>query len=149
MEIHYLDIPSRYLLVQSQQRKHQYNVWNLFKANNKDGDASDVVRVSLLLTLNRFHRLFWCFLCQLLTSKWQLGWKQLYHCTKNKVFHFFRKCDHIRSFLRIWSHLLKKSLIFCEVLSLGTVKLKNIWRYLSVTIFCAVYYGKARSWWNC
>ena len=23
---------------------------------------------------------------------------------------FFRKCDQIRSFLRIWSHLLKKSL---------------------------------------
>ena len=24
---------------------------------------------------------------------------------------FFRKCDQIRSFLRIWSHLLKKSLM--------------------------------------
>ena len=32
---------------------------------------------------------------------------------------FFSKCDQIRSFLRIWSHLLKKSLmesfIFCTV----------------------------------
>ena len=32
---------------------------------------------------------------------------------------FFSKCDQIRSFLRIWSHLLKKSLIenfiFCVV----------------------------------
>ena len=32
---------------------------------------------------------------------------------------FFRKCDQIRSFLRIWSHLLKKPLIenfiFCAV----------------------------------
>ena len=32
---------------------------------------------------------------------------------------FFGKCDEIRSFLRIWSHLLKKSLmenfIFCAV----------------------------------
>ena len=32
---------------------------------------------------------------------------------------FFNKCDQIRSFLRIWSHLLKKSLmenfIFCPV----------------------------------
>ena len=32
---------------------------------------------------------------------------------------FFSKCDEIRSFLRIWSHLLKKSLtenfIFCAV----------------------------------
>ena len=28
---------------------------------------------------------------------------------------FFRKCDQIRSFLRIWSHLLKESLMenFC------------------------------------
>ena len=33
---------------------------------------------------------------------------------------FFRKCDHIRRKLRIWSHLLKKSLmenfIFCAVI---------------------------------
>ena len=33
---------------------------------------------------------------------------------------FFRKCDQIRSFLRIWSHLMKKSVmenfIFCAVL---------------------------------
>ena len=33
---------------------------------------------------------------------------------------FFSKCDQIRSFLRIWSHLLKKSLaenfIFCAVI---------------------------------
>ena len=36
---------------------------------------------------------------------------------------FFSKYDHIRSKLRIWSHLLKKSLmenfIFCAVLKLG------------------------------
>ena len=36
---------------------------------------------------------------------------------------FFSKCDQIRSFLRIWSHLLKKSLIenfiFCAVLRSG------------------------------
>ena len=34
---------------------------------------------------------------------------------------FFSKCDQIRSFLQIWSHLLKKplmeNLIFCAVLS--------------------------------
>ena len=37
---------------------------------------------------------------------------------------FFSKCDQIRSFLRIWSHLLKKSLmenfIFCAVLEPNT-----------------------------
>ena len=36
---------------------------------------------------------------------------------------FFSKCQQIRSFLRIWSHLLKKSLmenfIFCAVLHLS------------------------------
>ena len=43
------------------------------------------------------------------------------HCTKNEVSikYFFSKCDQIRSFLWIWSHLLKKSLmknfIFCAV----------------------------------
>ena len=38
---------------------------------------------------------------------------------------FFSKSDQIRSFLRIWSHLLKKSLmenfIFCAVISRGVV----------------------------
>ena len=44
-------------------------------------------------------------------------------CTVQKmkfsIKNFFGKCDQIRSFLRIWSHLLKKSLmenfIFCAV----------------------------------
>ena len=37
---------------------------------------------------------------------------------------FFSKCDQIRSFLRIWSHLLKKSLMenftFCAVFNKKT-----------------------------
>ena len=43
------------------------------------------------------------------------------HCTKTKfsIKDFFSKCDQIRRKLRIWSHLLKKSLmknfIFCVV----------------------------------
>ena len=43
------------------------------------------------------------------------------HCANNEVFikDFFNKCYQIYSFLRIWSHLLKKSLlenlIFCAV----------------------------------
>ena len=36
---------------------------------------------------------------------------------------FFSKCDQVRNFLRIWSHLLKKSLM------------ENL-------IFCVVYWGK-------
>ena len=42
---------------------------------------------------------------------------------------FFHKCDQISSFLRIWSHLLKKSLmknfIFCTVLKF----MKDFWYY--------------------
>ena len=44
-----------------------------------------------------------------------------FHCAKKKfsIKDFSSKCDQIRSFLRIWSHLLKKSLIenfiFCAV----------------------------------
>ena len=45
-----------------------------------------------------------------------------YHCTKIMKFSmkdFFGKCDQIRSFLRIWSHLPKKSLMenfmFCAL----------------------------------
>ena len=38
---------------------------------------------------------------------------------KFSIADFFSKCDQIRSFLRIWSHLLKKSimknLIFCTL----------------------------------
>ena len=40
---------------------------------------------------------------------------------KFSIKYIFSKCDQVRSFLRIWSHLRKKSLIenfiFCEVTS--------------------------------
>ena len=46
------------------------------------------------------------------------------YCTQKKEFsmkHFFSKFDHIRRFLQIWSHILKKSLmenfIFCVVIA--------------------------------
>ena len=48
-------------------------------------------------------------------------WNHLSDCTKNEVSieHFFSKCDQIRSFLRIWSHLPKKFLMenfmFCAM----------------------------------
>ena len=55
------------------ERKNSANIY-LFKFNNKDhqNHVNDVVLVSLLLTLNRFHTLFWCSYCWLWTSKWQL-----------------------------------------------------------------------------
>ena len=49
-----------------------------------------------------------------------------YKKMKFSIKDFFSKCDQIRSFLRIWSHLLKKYLmenfIFCAVLDLLSVK---------------------------
>ena len=52
------------------------------------------------------------------------NWENLRTYTTQKmkfsIKDFFSKCDQIRIFLRIWSHLLKKSLmenfIFCPVL---------------------------------
>ena len=41
-----------HLLVQSQQWKHQKNVWNLFKVNNKDNSLTSMAW-------------FWCLYCQL------------------------------------------------------------------------------------
>ena len=46
----------------------QSNVWNQFKANNKD-----TVFVALLITLNICHALFLCSHCWFWTSKWWLG----------------------------------------------------------------------------
>ena len=59
--------PFRLLLVQSLQKKHLNDVRNLLKLTNKD-----IVLVCLLLTLNKFHILFWCFHCWLRTSKGRL-----------------------------------------------------------------------------
>ena len=59
--------------------------------------------------------------------------KTLNHLTAQKmkfsIKDFFSKCDQIRSKLRIWSHLLKKSLmenfIFCAVSMIEIEKKKN------------------------
>ena len=59
-------------------------------------------------------------------DKWR---HHFFQCTKMmfSIKNFFSKCHQIRSFLRIWSLLLKKSLtedfIFCAVLSQGRLLL--------------------------
>ena len=67
----------KYWLAQSQQLEHQSNMWNLFTFNNKDTRTITMALLvvlgwrywlSLLLILNRFHILFWCFPCWLWTS---------------------------------------------------------------------------------
>ena len=55
------------LIVQSQQWKHQKNVNNI--------DTRTTLLVSLLLILNRFHTLLWCFNCWLWTCKYWLEMK--------------------------------------------------------------------------
>ena len=64
----------------------------------------------------------WCFItkCNSVITTCDSYYK-MWHCTINEVFikDFFSKCNQIRNFLRIWSHLLNKSFmenfIFCEV----------------------------------
>ena len=55
-----------------------------------------------------------------------------YNC-KFSIKDFFSKCDQIHNFLRIWSHLLKKSLmenfIFCAVLALIFANQMILWTY--------------------
>ena len=62
-------------------------------------------------------------------------------CTKNmfSIKDFFSKCDQIRSFLRIWSNLLKRSLmenfIFCAVTPLSNTafRLQTVNMYLPMS----------------
>ena len=71
------------------------------------------------LTWNRLIRmLYWSY-----HSKSIIHWQYI-HCTENEVFvkEFFSKCDQIRRKLRIWLHLLKKTLmknlvLFCVVIN--------------------------------
>ena len=73
---------------------------HLFKVNNGNTKAMydicyqltktpdwrrDVILVSLLLTMNRFHTLPWCFHCWLWASKFQLGMFQLMFLCKTKI----------------------------------------------------------------
>ena len=53
--------PSRHLLVETQQWKSQSNA--KFVQNQQQKHIDDVVLVSLLLTLNRYHTLLSCFQC--------------------------------------------------------------------------------------
>ena len=61
---------------------------------------------------------------------------RLSHTTQKMKFSikdFFRKCDQIRRKLRIWSHLLKKSLMenFISCAVLGSCMLSHIYRETS------------------
>ena len=61
---------SQYLLIQIQQWKHHNKLWNLFRVTKID---NEIILVSLLLTLSRFHTLFSRFFCWLWASWCRLG----------------------------------------------------------------------------
>ena len=60
---------------------------------------------------------------------------------KFSITYFFSKCDQIRRKLRIWSHLLKKSVIenfiFCAVYKLATFR-TAIFRNSRPEVFCKI-----------
>ena len=60
---------------------------------------------------------------------------------KFSIKNFFSKCDQIPSFLRIWSHLLKKSLtenfIFWAVLWIKEQRRSEKSHFMKLTGFCA------------
>ena len=68
-----------------------------------------------------------------------MNFSHINHCTKMKfsIKVFFSKCDQIRSFLQILSHLLKKSLMesFCAECSFEKVELITSLRFHSGEIF--------------
>ena len=61
---------------------------------------------------------------------------------------FFSKCDQIRSFLRMWPHLLKKSLmenfIFCAVLSLA----ESSWTYFVLLVSFYTPWKHQKNWFS-
>ena len=67
---------------------------------------------------------FYTFVLQVIFSVTPVSVSSMFtaHKMKFSIKDFFSKCDQIRSFLRIWSHLLKKSsmenFIFCVVVVL-------------------------------
>ena len=95
---------SRHLLIQSQLWKHQKNVWNMFKVNNKDTRTTSL-------------KSFWCLYCQLWTNfthcsgvsiadfeKVNLGWVEAFravqrHSVNVNVYFYFESFSYFRLLL--------------------------------------------------
>ena len=93
----------------------------LFKVNNQNTRATYEICSKLIIkTPEQYHwyTLFWYFYCWLWTIKRWLGFciydkTHIYTAQKMKfsITDFFSKCDQMHSFLGIWSHLVKKSVM--------------------------------------
>ena len=67
-------LPSSHLLVQSQQQKHQSNVWNLFKVNSKENnDVIEVLSVIFIVNFEQISYIVLVFLLLLWTSECRLS----------------------------------------------------------------------------
>ena len=70
-------VPSRHLLVQTQLLKHQNNVWNLFKVNNKDTKTTSFPAVSIGFLWKNFN---FFFFCQIIQNFEGFRWRCSFQC---------------------------------------------------------------------
>ena len=96
-------LPTRYLLVQSQQWKRQNNEWNLFKVNkNTRIRLMTSFWFYLLFDLNIIHALFWHFHCWIWASKCRLILELHQWCSYSFLqrFKFSKRRETARSTMR-------------------------------------------------
>ena len=132
-------LPSRYLIVQSQQLNLQGNVWNLFKVNNKLNRVMPITSFwclyCYLWTYFRYFRHFfgWCFRCWIWKSRSRLG-NNFEH-----LFVFWEKLvvvvlGYVGILLSIVESLLK---CFIWIKGITSVWLKAVpWEWCSLLLFC-------------
>ena len=61
-------LPSQHLFVQSQQQKHQNNVWNLFKVNNKVKGTTAITFFCFIVNFEQISRIVLVFLLFILNK---------------------------------------------------------------------------------
>ena len=123
-------IPSRslFVVIPEAVRRELYaplTIWKYFLAKDVISHCYfSLVTILYMYLTTVFQKILWIKSEEV--EKWC---HHFFQCTTMmfSIKDFFSKCDQIRSFLRIWSLLLKKSLtddfIFCAVLSQGTLLL--------------------------
>ena len=95
-------------------------VGNLFKVNKKNPERR---RFCSLLTLNKFHTLFWCFHCRLGTSKCRPGLSIIYLVSFSYLpTAFWRLVRRLQTAISYTKYLKKNYLVFlncfCQIINL-------------------------------
>ena len=103
----------------------------LLKVNIKNLITSDVVLVSLVLTLNRFHTLFWCFHCWLRTSKHKLASHVFYTYFPYVVYQMIAT-----SSIWFWRYCYTSISVFRGVSNICGTSCDNISQLRAVNNFC-------------